>query len=220
MACRRHKVIMQLALPDEAGLLWSRLDRKVRNQVRKAEKAGCVAQSGGAELLADFYGVFARNMRDLGTPVYTSRFFAEIVRAFSADTRVFVIRHAGRPIAASLAVAWRDRFEVPWASSIRVHNDKVPNMLLYWTMLQWAIARRHRTFDFGRSTPNEGTFQFKKQWGAEPTEVAWEYVLSPGGALPEHSPQNPRFRAAVAAWRKLPLVVANALGPAVVRHIP
>jgi serine/alanine adding enzyme len=220
LPCKRHKVAMQLALPGQSESLWDGLDRKVKNQVRKAEKSGCVAENGGAELLADFYQVFAENMRDLGTPVYARRFFEEVLRSFPSGARVFVIRHGSQPIAASLTVGWRDRLEVPWASSLRAHNDKAPNMLLYWAMLQWATAADYGTFDFGRSTPHEGTFLFKKQWGAEPVALAWEYLLRPSGSLPDHSPKNPKFQLAVSSWRKLPLAVANALGPVVVRNIP
>jgi serine/alanine adding enzyme len=220
LPCRRHKVAMQRPLPADASALWSSLDRKVRNQVRKAEKSGCVPVAGGAELIPEFYRVFARNMRDLGTPVYTRRFFDEVLHSFPSDTRVFVVRHGAEPIAASVTVGWRNVLEVPWASSLRAHNDKAPNMLLYWSMLQWAIENGCRVFDFGRSTPDEGTFLFKKQWGAVPSELSWEYVLPEAAVVPDHSPKNPRFRFAIASWRRLPLPVANALGPAVVRNIP
>ena len=216
---RRHKVAMWLPLPDHSDVLWSALDRKVRNQVRKAEKCQCVPEDGGKELLADFYRVFARNMRDLGTPVYGQRFFDEVVRAFPDDTRVFIVRIGAEPIAASLTISWRDRIEVPWASALRHHTDKSPNMLLYWAMLRWAVERRFKTFDFGRSTPEEGTFQFKKQWGAEPSTLAWEY-LGLAGQVPDLTPANPRYRAAISTWQRLPLRVANLLGPAIIRHIP
>ena len=216
---KRHKVAMWLTLPPSGELLWDALDRKVRNQVRKAQKSGCIVEEGGAALLPDFYKVFARNMRDLGTPVYGKVFFDEIVRAFPDDTRVFVVRIGTEPIAASITVGWRQRVEVPWASALRRHNDKSPNTLLYWTMLRWAVERGFTTFDFGRSTPNEGTFHFKRQWGAEPRAFAWEY-LGLEGPLPDVSPSNPKYRAAISVWRRLPVSVATALGPTIVRHIP
>ncbi len=214
-----HKVAMWLPLVPTSEMLWSALDRKVRNQVRKAEKSGCTAEDGGAELLDDFYRVFAHNMRDLGTPVYGRRFFAEVLQAFPADTRVFVVRVGAEPVAASITLGWRDRIEVPWASSLRAHASSSPNTLLYWTMLKWAVERGYKTFDFGRSTPDEGTFHFKKQWGAQPQELAWEY-LGLTGALPDQGPKNPKFRAAIAVWQRLPVPVATALGPAIVRNIP
>ena len=216
---RRHKVAMRLTLPDRPEALWSTLDRKVRNQVRKAEKSGCVAEHGGVDLLRDFYRVFAHNMRDLGTPVYPRRFFEEILRTFDGETRVHVVRARAEPIAVSLTVRWRDRVEVPWASALRGHNDKCPNMLLYWTMLAEAIAGGARVFDFGRSTPGQGTFHFKRQWGADASPLVWEYV-GRAGEPPDMGPGNARFSAAIAAWKRLPVSVASALGPMIVRNIP
>jgi serine/alanine adding enzyme len=216
---RRHKVTMWLPLPDAADSLWHQLDRKVRNQVRKAEKSGCVVARGGIELVPEFYRVFARNMRDLGTPVYSRRFFEEVVSTFPATTRVFVVRVGAEPVAASITVGWRDRVEVPWASALRAHSDKAPNMLLYWAMLEDAVRGRAALFDFGRSTPNESTFRFKQQWGAQPRELVWEY-LGLAGAAPDHGPGSARFRLAVRAWQHLPVSVATRLGPVVVRNIP
>ncbi len=93
-------------------------------------------------------------------------------------------------------------------------------MLLYWTMLQRAIETGSTTFDFGRSTPNESTFHFKTQWGASPTPFHWEYWLASGGALPDQSPSNPKFQAAIEIWKRLPVPVTTLLGPHIIRSIP
>jgi serine/alanine adding enzyme len=219
LADKQHKVSMRLRLPDTSEALWNQLDRKVRNQIRKAEKSGIVASGGGAELMDAFYDVFAENMRDLGTPVYPRAFFASVMERFPARTRIHVVRLGEEVVASSLTFAWRDSIEVPWASSLRRHRDKSPNNLLYWAMLQQAIADRRRVFDFGRSTPNEGTYHFKSQWGAEPGPMHWEYWLA-SGALPDQSPANPKYGAAIAVWRRLPLWVSNRVGPHLVRHLP
>jgi FemAB-related protein (PEP-CTERM system-associated) len=216
---KQHKVSMRLALPHSADALWDQLDRKARNQVRKAEKSGLIAATGGVECLDGFYSVFAENMRDLGTPVYPRRFFLAIMERFPERARVHHVSLDGDVIAASLTLTWRDTVEVPWASSLRSHRDKSPNNLLYWAMLRQAIAEGRRVFDFGRSTPDEGTYHFKAQWGATPGPMHWEYWLA-SGALPDLSPANPKFQAAIAAWRRLPLWVTNRVGPLVVRNIP
>ena len=140
LADKQHKVSMRLRLPDTSEALWNQLDRKVRNQIRKAEKSGLVASSGGAELVDAFYAVFTENMRDLGTPVYPRGFFASVMQRFPGRTRIHVVRLGGEVVASSLTFAWRDSVEVPWASSLRKHRDKSPNNLLYWAMLQQAIA--------------------------------------------------------------------------------
>jgi serine/alanine adding enzyme len=219
LQARRHKVAMVLGLEPTADAQWRAIDRKVRNQVRKAEKSGLQVVQGSAELLDAFYQVFAHNMRDLGTPVYGIRWFREILAAFPASTRVFVVYAGDRPVAASLVLWHRSSLEVPWASSLRAFNPQCPNVLLYWEMLRFGCERGFRRFDFGRSTPGEGTFHFKRQWGAEPQPLVWEYWTA-GGPLPELNPANPRFGLAIAAWRRLPLPVANLLGPRIVRSIP
>jgi FemAB-related protein (PEP-CTERM system-associated) len=217
---RQHKVRMLLALPSEAKSAWDGLDRKVRNQVRKAEKAGLTAREGGAELLDAFYDVFSRNMRDLGTPVYSPDFFREVLRAFPETARVFLVEHGTRPVAAGITIRHRDGLEVPWASSLREYRADCPNNLLYWQIIQHAIGEGLRVLDFGRSTPNEGTFHFKKQWGAEPSPLYWEYILMGGEAPKDLSPKNPKFGAAIAVWKRLPVSVTTALGPHIVRSIP
>jgi hypothetical protein len=87
-------------------------------------------------------------------------------------------------------------------------------------MLRFAIDRGLRIFDFGRSTPNEGTYLFKKQWGAEPRDLVWEYWMADGCSLPDMSPKNPKFSLAVRAWQRLPVRVATTIGPMIVRNIP
>jgi FemAB-related protein (PEP-CTERM system-associated) len=220
LAAKRHKVAMELPLAVTVDAQWNAIDRKLRNQVRKAEKSNLRTADGGAELLPEFYAVFAHNMRDLGTPVYGVRFFREVLHAFPEHTRVFVVRNGEEPVAAALVHWYRDTIQVPWASSLRAFNPLCANVLLYWQMLRFSIERGFRVFDLGRSTPGEGTYQFKKQWGAAARELVWEYWTAPGQPLPELSPKNPKFELAIRAWQRLPLSVANAVGPLVVRNIP
>ncbi len=217
LPCREHKVTM--LLPLEAGM-WDRLDRKVRNQIRKAQKSDLTAERGGPELVRDFYAVFARNMRDLGTPVYSPRLFEEVLRQFPEQAHLHVVRLAGNPIAAGLTYRSNGRVEVPWASSIRDYNNLCPNHLLYWSILEAAVDAGATTLDYGRSTPNEGTFKFKEQWGAQPVPLHWEYILTDGTELPPIGPKNPKFHLMIETWKKLPLGVATALGPHIVRQIP
>jgi hypothetical protein len=110
--------------------------------------------------------------------------------------------------------------EMPWASSVRDYNALCPNHLLYWSIIQFAAAKGHAVLDFGRSTPGEGTFKFKEQWGARPLPLHWEYVLAEGTPMPDVSPANPKFQAAIEIWKRLPLPLATRIGPHVVRGIP
>jgi FemAB-related protein (PEP-CTERM system-associated) len=164
--------------------------------------------------------VFARNMRDLGTPVYSRRLFEEVMRAFPDRAQLHVVRLNGLPIAAGVTYRTPSMVQLPWASSIRSYNALCPNVLLYWDAIQFAQQSGAAVFDMGRSTPNEGTFKFKAQWGAEPVQLNWEYQLLTPGELPNVSPANPKYQFAIALWQKLPLSVTTRVGPMIVRAIP
>lgn len=217
---RDDKVTMNLTLPPDADALWASFKGKLRSQIRRPEKAGASVRQGGAELAADFYAVFARNMRDLGTPVYPRRFFDGVLAKFPEQARIFVVDLAGRPVAAGLVLIHRSTAEIPWASSLREANHESVNMMLYWSVLRDAIQRGLKRFDFGRSSRDSGTYRFKAQWGAEPEQLLWHYWLPAGRPLPRLTPNNPKYRAAIAIWRKLPMPVANFLGPRIVRNLP
>jgi FemAB-related protein (PEP-CTERM system-associated) len=172
------------------------------------------------ELVQDFYAVFSRNMRDLGTPVYPRSFFSAILTSFADIAKVYVVELKRRPVAASIVLTYGDRAEVPWASSLRSANSVGVNMLLYWAMLRAAAQAGRRRFDFGRSTRDSSTYRFKWQWGARPEQLRWHYWLPADRALPRLNPDNPKYRTAIALWQRLPLRVANLLGPLIIKNLP
>jgi FemAB-related protein (PEP-CTERM system-associated) len=217
---RSHKVAMLMPLAATPNAMWEQLDRKVRNQVRKAEKSGIVVEAGGLELLDDFYAVFARNMRDLGTPVYSRQLFSSILREFPAEARLHVGRLKGAPVAVALSYAYREWIEVPSASSLREHRALCPNYLLYWSIITSAITSGSRVFDFGRSTANDGTYHFKEQWGAVSQPLWWEYVLGDGRQLPGDDRHSAKYQLIIDVWKRLPLRVATAVGPHIARLVP
>jgi FemAB-related protein (PEP-CTERM system-associated) len=220
LACKRHKVTMLLPLADDPEEQWQGFNAKLRNQVRKAEKSGLTARLGGLELLDDFYEVFVRNMRDLGTPVYGRCFFERVLTIFPDKTRIIGIYLEKQVVAAGIASWYRDTLEVPWASSNKDYKTLCPNNLLYWEAIRFAIQEGFRTFDFGRSTPGEGTYKFKEQWGAQPHSLFWQYALRPGESLPELNPDNPNYALAIRVWQRLPLWFTRLIGPSIVRNIP
>ncbi len=215
---RSNKVHMRLALPDYPGPLWAGFPAKVRNQVRKAEKCGLTVHWGTADLLAEFFGVFATNMRDLGTPVYSQKLFHAVLRHFPDSAELCLVRKEGRAIAGALVVHGRGVTEVPSASSLRAFNSLCPNMLLYWSLLDRAIQRGQSLFDFGRATRDGNTFRFKKQWGAVEVPATWQYALN--GTPADLRPDNPRYSRFIRVWRKLPVRLTRLIGPAIVRGIP
>lgn len=217
---RTDKVTMQRRLPDSPEELSKQLGSKLRSQIKRPVREGAEGVCGGAELLDEFYAVFSRNMRDLGTPVYPRRFFAAALERFPQNARIFVIRLHGKAVASGFVVGHGERLEIPWASSLREANAVGVNMLLYWQVLEYACRNGYKVFDFGRSTRDSGTFKFKQQWGAEPRQLYWHYWLRHGGEPPVMNPANPKYRFAVAAWQRLPLAIANRLGPMLVKNLP
>ncbi|HVW38919.1 MAG TPA: FemAB family XrtA/PEP-CTERM system-associated protein [Pirellulales bacterium] len=213
------KVHMRLALPNSADALWDQLKAKVRNQVRKGREPGFEVRWGGAERLKEFYDVFSRNMRDLGTPVYSRRLFAAIIERCAGAAEFCIVSHGAKPIAAALLVHGRGVTEVPSASSLREYNSANANMLMYWHLLERAIERGQRVFDFGRSTLDGNTFRFKKQWGAEPHPAVWQYYVR-HGAVGDMRPDNGRYQRMIRTWQRLPVWATRWLGPLVVRGIP
>jgi FemAB-related protein (PEP-CTERM system-associated) len=213
------KVHMRRALPETPDDLWKSLKDKVRNLVRKGQKASLAVAWGATELLPEFHAVFAENMRDLGTPAYGRALFAAILDQFPGRAELCVVRAGGQPAAAALLLHGRGVTEVPSASSLRRFNHTSANMLMYWHLLERAVLRGQTCFDFGRSSPDSPTFRFKRQWGAGPEPATWQYYVRTGSAA-EMRPDNPKYRRMIRLWRRLPLWLANLLGPAVVRGIP
>jgi len=212
---RSDKVALRLALPDTVEALSKRLGSKLRSQVKRAQREGVECRTGSAALLDDFYAVFAENMRDLGTPVYPKRFFEAILERFEQYCQLVVIESQGEPWAAAFLVYWRGRAEVPWASCRAKAKPLGANMKLYWELLSQAIARGCTSFDFGRSTVDSGTYRFKQQWGAEPMPLHW-YRWERHGREAGMSASEERgkpIQLATAIWQRLPLSVANTLGP-------
>ena len=210
---------LRLPLPGTVDVLWRSFSPKVRNQIRKGAGQGFTVAWGGLEQLAGFYNVFSHNMRDLGTPVYGPSLFRGILQHFSSDAEICVVRWGRKPVAAAMLVHGQGMTEVPSASSLRRFNATNANMFLYWQLLQRAIQRHQQVFDFGRSSEGSGTYRFKKQWGARPEPSCWQYYVR-RGAIGDLRPENAKYQRAIRIWQRLPVRLANLLGPRIVRGIP
>ncbi len=219
LPAKTHKVAMRLDLPASADLLWEAFPGKLRSQIRRPMKAGMTVCWGGLDQLDPFYQVFSMNMRDLGTPVYGKAFFRNILRAFPSDRTLCVVYHEDQPVAAAFLSCFGEEMEIPWASSLRQFGALSPNMLLYWSVLSEACNQGYTQFDFGRSTPDEGTYRFKQQWGAEPQPLYWYYVMDAGRPLPDVSVKNTKYQLAIRLWQTLPVWLTQQMGPRIVRGI-
>lgn len=213
----REKVAVVLPLPPDPEVLFHNGFRaKLRSQIRKPMKEGFTT-AFGADRIEDFYRVFAENMRDLGTPVLPRALFAALARTLPEHVDFGVVLDGEQAVAAGCGFHFGEEFEMTWASSLRAYNRRAPNMLLYWAFMQRAIERGRSKFNFGRSTPGAGTHRFKLQWGGEDEPLAWR-SWPPRDAAPD-AEAGP-MRMAVQVWRRLPLAVANRVGPRLARRIP
>lgn len=214
----QHKVNMTLPLPADAGRLWGQFDKQVRNQVRKAERSGLSVEHGGADQLPAFYDAFVIRMRDLGTPPHAREFLTAVLEAFGGRARVLLVRKGRVTVGGLVALAFKDRLVVPWATCLKEYFALCPNMLLYWEALRAACEEGFRAFEFGRSTRDSGTYRFKRQWGACEQPLYW-YSISV--ASPTAAVAAPAHRAPLLTrtWQHLPLAVTRHLGPRLRRYL-
>jgi len=216
---RSHKVRMVLPLPGSSDALMTSFRAKLRSQIRKPIKEGLTSKIGGLELLHDFYSVFSSNMRDLGSPVHSDRLMTNVLHEFAKSAKFIIIYMDTQPVACSLVVGFGNTLENPWASSLRKFSRLSPNMLLYWTMLEYACDNEFVYFDFGRSSPFGSTYKFKEQWGAKPTPLHWHYFSVNGGPIDDEASEKVKFEKLMQYWRKLPVSVTKIVGPMIRKHI-
>jgi FemAB-related protein (PEP-CTERM system-associated) len=215
-----HKVSTVRSVSRDTEGMWKSLNSNNRRKVNKAAKSGLSAKAEGAQALDDFYELYARNMRDLGTPVYAKRFFSEVLRAFPQHSEIVMVRLGEEPVAAALLLSFRDVLEATWMCSNCKYLSLQPNMMLYWTNLKIAGERGFRLLDFGRSTRDSGTHKFKQLWDTEDVPLYWAQWTAEGKTAGDLNPDNPRFQLAVRLWTKLPLGLSKVLGPYIVKDLP
>ncbi len=225
------KARMILDLPPSAGELMAGFKSKLRSQIRRPVKSGVTARTGGRELLRDFYGVFAENMRDLHSPVHSIRMIEQILKEFPGDARLVLVYHPdATPLACGVTIRFRDTVYNPWASSLRRFSRLSPNMLLYREMLARACDTGALRFDFGRSTIDSGPYRFKAQWGARPLALHWCRLRCKAGraAKPSGKEESPEagpgagremLSQAAGLWGRLPVSLTRIIGPPIRKYI-
>jgi FemAB-related protein (PEP-CTERM system-associated) len=204
-------------LPDiEANL--AAIPRKQRAMVRKG-----IAHGLASRIDADvdrFFALYADNVHRHGTPPLPKRYFEALRRIFDRDTEILTVTApGGKAVSSVLSFYFRDQVLPYYAGDVAAARDLAANDFKYWELLRRACERGLRIFDYGRSKRGTGAFAFKEHWGAEPTTLAYEYCLYRRDSIPEHNPLNPKYRMLMALWRRLPISVANAVGPHLVKSL-
>ena len=213
------KVNMTLALAGDPDALWRRFDKGVRNQIRKAERSGLCVESGGAAHLPAFYETFVERMRDLGSPVHALAFLGAVVDGFGSRARVVLVKKGSEAIGGLVALAFKDRLIVPWATCVKEHFALCPNMLLYWETIRSACVDGFARFDFGRSTRQSGTYHFKRQWGAQEEPLFWYRIPIGPHQSSAHSDGCGSRDLLARMWQRLPLAVTRQVGPHIRKYL-
>jgi FemAB-related protein (PEP-CTERM system-associated) len=205
--------------PGGPDALFKQLSHKMRTKIRKPQKEG-VEVRFGHDQLESFYHVLAHNMRDLGTPVQSRRFFEVIAETFGDSVWFACAYLQGKAVSGGCGFVWGDEMEITWSSSLRQSTQMRPGYLLHWAFLERAARDGCRVANFGRSTPGSGTHQYKQQWGGR-DETQWWYYQSAGGeSASTPSPDDGKYAWGPRLWRRLPVGLATRLGPLIVRSIP
>lgn len=213
---RKVTVLLDL-LPGDPQLTFKKFEAKLRSQVRKPGKEGVTIRFGADQVPA-FFQVFAEHMRDLGTPTQPERLFTALAAQFPDDMWVGCAYLGEIPIAGGIGFRWGTEFEMTWASSLHSHGKIAPNMGLYWAFMERCIQEGVTIFNFGRTTPGSGTHRFKLQWASREAPLWWYQQAA--GIAKTPSPDDARYAWGPRLWRRLPIPVATALGPRIVRGIP
>ncbi len=201
---------------EEANLLA--IPRKQRAMVRKGIKHGLRSElDAGVER---FFALYADNVHRHGTPAMPKRWFQALRDEFGADCEVLtVVEPGGKPVSSVLSFYFRDEVLPYYAGDDESARDLAGNDFKYWELMRRACARGLKVFDYGRSKAGTGSYAFKKNWGFEPTPLHYEYQLYKRDAVPQNNPANAKYQMMIKTWRRLPIGVANWLGPFIVRSL-
>jgi len=201
--------------PDpEANLLA--IPRKQRAMVRKGMKQGLSSELDAS--VERFFALYADNVHRHGTPALPKRYFEALRKLFGAEI-LTVVDARGKPLTSVLSFYFRDEVLPYYAGDCLEAREVAANDFKYWELMRRACERGARVFDFGRSKQGTGPFDFKRNWGFEPAPLAYEYCLYRRASIPENNPLNPKYRALMALWRRLPLPVVNFIGPHLVKSL-
>ncbi len=193
------------------------IPRKQRAMVRKGIKFNLASEID--QDVDRFFTLYADNVHRHGTPALPKRYFALLKGTFGADCEPMIVTHKGAPVSGVMTFYFRDEVLPYYAGDLAAARDLAANDFKYWELMRRACARGCKIFDYGRSKRNTGSFDFKKNWGFEPTPLHYEYKLVTADRVPENNPLNPKYRVMIATWRRLPIALANWLGPHIVKHL-
>lgn len=209
---------MVMELKHNEDSMWKALPSERRNRIRKSQKNGLTASFCEADALEEFYRVFVVNMRDLGSPVHSLDFFKNIMETFACKTKIVLVKYKSNTIGAGLCFFFKDSVSIPWVSSLRKYFKLYPNNILYWEAIKYGCNNGYKLLDFGRSSRGSGTYEFKRQWGARPKQLYWDYFLTNGRkVIMDSKCNNPHWNI---AWDNKPSTKKRKLSNFIIPMLP
>jgi FemAB-related protein (PEP-CTERM system-associated) len=193
------------------------IPRKQRAMVRKGIDRGLTSVAN--QDMRMLYPIYAESVRNLGTPVFSRRYFEILAEVFGADLDVVTVFDADVAVASVMNFYWRSEVIPYYGGGKALARECYGNDFMYWEVMRRAAARGCTIFDFGRSKAGTGSFAFKKNWGFVPAPLRYRFCLAEGVPIPETNPLNPKYRLMIATWKRLPLPVANLIGPFIVKGV-
>ena len=210
LAANNNYVTFILTLNKNPDIVWKKFNNKVRNAIRKALKSNLEISHDNN--LKEFYILYTKNMRNLGTPPHSYAFFKKLLIEFPKHAKIVSVQHNGIIIAALFLLSFKHSLISGWAASDKAYQKINPNNLLYWEVIKHGCEEGYMDFDFGRSIYNSGTFKFKKPWGAEPEQLCYLYYLRTIENIPDTSQSNQKRQRFAKVWNKVPLPITNFIG--------
>ncbi|ROR34741.1 FemAB family XrtA/PEP-CTERM system-associated protein [Inmirania thermothiophila] len=214
---RPHYVTFRKVIDPDPEVNLRAVPRKQRAMIRKGIEAGLEAEV--VEETDTLHAVYAESVRNLGTPVFHRRYLRLLKETFGEACEVRLVRHRGEVVAGVMSFYFRDEVLPYYGGGRAAARDLKANDFMYWSLMADACRRGVRVFDYGRSKVDSGSYRFKKHWGFTPEPLHYEVLPVRARRIPDVSPRNPRYRLFIAAWRRLPLAVANRLGPWLARDL-
>lgn len=215
----RQKATFVLPLETDSEKVFSRFERQVRRRIRKGYKSGCEIDIS-KKYLDDFYDIYRRNMRHLGSPAHKKAFYTEILNQFPDNYTFLVVLNKKKVVGAQLLSYFKNKIYLPLASSLREYNEYSPNHLLYWESIKFGCENGYEFCDFGRSTIGSGPYIFKKQWNAKEYPLSYCYFYSKGNMNNQNGHSYGKLRLVSQLWKQMPLKTTNILGPYLSKWLP
>jgi FemAB-related protein (PEP-CTERM system-associated) len=206
-------------LPQGDEAILKAMKRRHRS-IRRAREFDLEIRIGSGEAdRAMHYAVYGEMVRNLGSPVYPRALFAAMLDRFGPDADILTVLKDGRPLASALNFYFGGTVMPYWGGGTAASREFSATEMMYYQIMCHGSRRGCAIFDFGRSKLGTGTYAFKENWGFEPRPLIYAVRTAGGEAARSVNPLDPKYRLQVALWKRLPLPLANRIGPHIARGL-